>query len=133
MTIVILKDCLKQVVGSLSVIDFSIILLKMLLKSKLICWLCEVRIPAGPLQIWVRIQTCQFSILLRLIEVDKSNCILSRKKKQGRRTTRVALAPFSCFVEFGFVVLASRTAPIIREVLERRSRRDIPAWIADLV
>ena len=43
----------------------------------------------------------------------------------------MALAPFSCFVEFGFVVLASRTAPIIREVLERRSRRDIPAWIAD--
>ena len=38
-----------KVQGSFCVIDFLITPLKVLLNSIMICWLCEERIPAGPL------------------------------------------------------------------------------------
>ncbi len=37
--------------GALSVIDFSITSLKVLLKSKSVCWPFDMRVPAGPLHI----------------------------------------------------------------------------------
>ena len=56
--------------GSFSVIDFSITSLKVPLKSKSVCWSFDMRVPAGPLQIQVRIRIIDCIVKVSISKPD---------------------------------------------------------------